>query len=817
MGTMTRDASLGVVNMAGLIFHGMHQFSVFKDIHNVEQGHVKDVPWVVERIRSGASAQLIKRIRALEKKSERDELKKGLLSICWSGTFRKRADNQLIQHSGLMGIDFDHVQDMAAMRARLEADPYTHVLFRSPSGDGIKMVVRVPASAKTHKGSFQALMEYYGIEEFDPKNSNLSRVCYESHDPDIYYNPESAIFDQVIEDREYDHAVERPLIRLESEDAIVQKLLLWHDRKFPMVQGQRNMNGYILARAFNRYGVSKLTAAQVLGQAQQDGFDKAEIDRIVDSAYRHTDEWNTKSFEDRYTVSFIRERALFGDTPKDIEEGIKERIKDPVERAKAVQEVMGQIDGCQFWSKTPKGSVVIHDHKLKAFLQDSGYRKFYPTAGNGFMLVHVSRNLVHITNNKLIKDYVLRYVENVGDMAVYDKLASATRYFTDEYLSMLDPITIAFVEDAKEYCNLYYRNNCVRVFRDGIEVIDYANLGGYIWADQIIDRDFVEGIDGAGEFHRFLTLVAGNDAGRYDAHCSTIGYLLHGFKDLSNNKAVIYNDCTMSDNPNGGTGKGIMMQALRSMRRVVEIDGKTFSFDKGFPYQTVNADTQILVFDDVERYFRFEKTFSLITEGITLEKKNKDAIKLPVQKSPKIVITTNYTIQGEGSSHERRRWEVEMSDYFGINRTPRDEFGHQLFLDWNDAEWARFDALMIACVGMYLKRGLVKAKWVNLHNRKFAGKTDMDFFEWAQEDGRLPAGVRIYKGAKLEEFVQEYTDYGPRGKRTLSGKRWASWLDHYAAHMGLVSKHGIDQQGRYVVFLKPDEVEAVVENEKEPF
>jgi hypothetical protein len=399
-------------------------------------------------------------------------------------------------------------------------------------------------------------------------------------------------------------------------------------------------------------------------------------------------------------------------------------------------------------------------------------------------------------------------------MAVYDKLATTTRLFKDEYLSMLDPIALAFAEDTKDWCNLYYRNACIRVFKDGIEVIDYANLGGYIWADQVIQRDYMEGVTDGGEFLRFASLISGGDALRLKAHRTVLGYLMHGFKDLSNNRAIIYNDSTMTDNPNGGTGKGIMVQGMRAMKRVVELDGKAFSFDKGFPYQIVNADTQILVFDDVQRYFAFEKLFSLITEGITLEKKNKDAIKLPVQKSPKIVITTNYTIQGDGSSHERRRWEVEMSDHFKVSHTPNDEFGHQLFLDWSEQEWHRFDAFMVNSITMYLQEGLVKAKWANLDNRKFAGKTDYDFFEWAQEDDRLPFGVRIYKGAKLEEFVQEYTDYGPRGKRTLSGKRWANWLDTYAMHMGWQSKHGIDQQGRWVVFTKEgDEVDTEIVTE----
>jgi len=41
--------------------------------------------------------------------------------------------------------------------------------------------------------------------------------------------------------------------------------------------------------------------------------------------------------------------------------------------------------------------------------------------------------------------------------------------------------------------------------------------------------------------------------------------------------------------------------------------------------------------------------FSVVTEGLTLEKKNKDAIKIPFSKSPKIAITTNYAIKGSGT------------------------------------------------------------------------------------------------------------------------------------------------------------------------
>jgi hypothetical protein len=56
-----------------------------------------------------------------------------------------------------------------------------------------------------------------------------------------------------------------------------------------------------------------------------------------------------------------------------------------------------------------------------------------------------------------------------------------------------------------------------------------------------------------------------------------------------------------------------------------------------FPYQTVSSDCQVLAFDDVRKNFNFESLFSIITEGLTIEYKGRDAIKLPVKDSPKVL------------------------------------------------------------------------------------------------------------------------------------------------------------------------------------
>ena len=53
----------------------------------------------------------------------------------FSGLFRKRNEKELIMHSGLMCLDFDHVEDMESVKQQLLNHDYfdTELLFTSPS------------------------------------------------------------------------------------------------------------------------------------------------------------------------------------------------------------------------------------------------------------------------------------------------------------------------------------------------------------------------------------------------------------------------------------------------------------------------------------------------------------------------------------------------------------------------------------------------------------------------------------------------------------------------------------------------------------
>jgi hypothetical protein len=785
----------------------MSKFSVYRDIGTVSQGHVRDIQWVIDRIRSGASKDLVERIRALPTKSERDELKKGLTSICFSGVFRKREDKAIHSHSGYMIADFDHVDDIQALKDTLTGDPYVHLFFVSPSGDGIKAVVKVPPIIEEHKARFTALMEHFGRSDFDPKNGNLSRVCYESYDPDLYFNPESKVFEEKAEARPVKLSEARPRVVLHSADKIIEKLQKWSDRKFPITEGQRNDNLFRFASAMNRCGVPKMSAENYLRQYAQEGFEVDEIIRVVTSAYRDTAAHGLDAFADDDTENHIRSRYNEGAAFDVISDEVKAYIPDDQTRKDTIERVVGEVDSETFWTKSKQGAIKIDHYKFKYFLQEHGFMKFYPTPGAMFVFVRVVDNLVSGSTEEAIKDFVLDYVENtIADRSLYNHMAGKPLMFKKEYLSMLDPITLPFVTDEATFGTLFYRNKAVRTHKDGrVELIDYTDLRGYVWSDHILERDF-EPDEVDGEWNYFMELISGQNPERVKAHRTTIGYLIHGYKGKTNNVAVIYNDGVINDNPNGGSGNGIIMQAIGRMRRVSTIDGKAFSFDKGFPYQTVSADTQVLLFDDVNKRFNFERLFSVITEGIELEKKNKDAVRIPVEKSPKVVITTNYTIQGKGGSHDRRKWEVEMSPYFNATRRPYDIFKHNLFDDWDELQWRRFDNYMAECLLLFLKHGLFECSWETQHIRKFINETSAEFWEWLEDESsepKLKIDQIIYRSALMDEFIKEYPDWD-RHKYNLSGRKWAIWLQAYGEFKGwevISSKNSTG--GHYTKYVLP--------------
>jgi hypothetical protein len=71
-----------------------------------------------------------------------------------------------------------------------------------------------------------------------------------------------------------------------------------------------------------------------------------------------------------------------------------------------------------------------------------------------------------------------------------------------------------------------------------------------------------------------------------------------------------------------------------------------------------------------------------------------------------------------------------MSSYFSDKYTPLDEFGHELFNDWDSEEWARFDNYMMECIKIYLENGLIEMSLKNLGYRKLIDKISIEMHHY---------------------------------------------------------------------------------------
>jgi hypothetical protein len=792
------------------------EVTIFKNILETDAPFHREVMFILERIKQGKNKELVKSIRAEKDKTKRNELKKRLPSICFSGTFNKRADSSLVAHSGLICLDLDGYKkkkDLEEDRAKFKKNKFVYSVFVSPSGNGLKVLIQIPPEADNHKKYFNALNKHFASPYFDTTSKNVSRVCYESSDPQLYVNEQSKIWEKLEEDeyQEKHLAQGQPLLKITNESKIVEILLKWWTLKYPMSEGSRNNNVYVIAQAMNEFGINRSTASIICNNYATKDFPTREIETTINSAYSKKNLHGTKYYEDTETIDNIKQRLKRGEPKKDVKNDLKktnlpdETIDEVIKKAEEGKEE-------EFWTKNEKGVIKIVPLLFKRFLEDNGFHKYSPEGSKSYIFVKITNNLIDHTSEKEIKDFVLDYLYQLEDVSIYNYFAEQTRLFKEEFLTLINTIDVYFIEDTNDTSYLYFNNCAVQVQQDRVRSIDYVDLDGYVWKDQVIDRAYKDCITTECDYRTFINNVCNKDSKRKLSMESTIGFLMHGHKNLSYCPAVILNDEVISDNPEGGTGKGIFMNALSHMKKLVTIDGKAFAFEKSFAYQLVSADTQILCFDDVKKYFNFERLFSVVTEGLTLEKKNKDAIKIPFDKSPKIAITTNYAIKGAGNSFARRKWELELFQHYNKNFSPLDEFGQLFFGDWDDDEWCVFDNYMIECLQLYLKQGLVESNFVNLKIRQLSAATSHDFIEWCglingqEENDKLSLGLQIHKNEMYFDFINEYPDYGPKSKFTISRQKFYKWLHDYCVFKtGKEPIEGRDMTGRWIQLQEEEE------------
>lgn len=292
-------------------------------------------------------------------------LKDRLDYFTFSGTFKKRLTDSLIKHSGFIGLDLDDVENLDEARSLVCADNIVHCCFVSPSGKGLKIIIKI--NPKLHLESFKALQLYFTEKfnlELDKGVNDVARACYVSHDPDIFYNEKSVVF-KFKETKEVAIKAEKETLKKEynSKDLTQAEKKNYLERaKYIVEQIERDK----IDITSNDYKDRLLVGfcLSTLGEDARDLYHKVvqfnDAYTFEDAELKFTNAINTTTF--KTPSKFFRLAAAFNikvSQPKTIAEKVEE---------KSIREIIGddaQADDFQafglweqngtYWSLDPKG------------------------------------------------------------------------------------------------------------------------------------------------------------------------------------------------------------------------------------------------------------------------------------------------------------------------------------------------------------------------------------------------------------------------------------------------------------------------------
>jgi hypothetical protein len=430
---------------------------------------------------------------------------------------------------------------------------------------------------------------------------------------------------------------------------------------------------------------------------------------------------------------------------------------------------------CTFWDIDKNGRPIISKYKLQIFLtEQGGFRLyFYDDQSTIYRLIRIKDGFVEEASSEQVKKFIKDYIDRLpdsfdGGITPQDLLEliykNAVTLFSVAFFEFFSRADIDFLRDTKEEAYFPFKNGVVQITKNDIKLVSYGELGKVIWKSQVIDHFIIvdqEGIQPENiEYFKFLQRISGDQQERYMYAISLIGYLLHQYKDPARPFAVILAEETDNEEKGGGTGKGIFVKALSYIAKTIRVDGKNFKVDKNFAFQRVDLDTRIVAIEDTRKKVDFEGFYSIITEGITVEKKNKDELFIPYKDSPKILFTTNYSIPQNGVHAKRRQRVFEFAPYFGATHTPEDEFKHKLFDDWDKDEWNRFYNLLFFALSDYLAHGVVN----------------------------IPFSEKMAKKALKNQFGDEFVEHF---EEIIKNEEWVS-IDQL--HQEFLNMYGMDKK-----------------------
>ena len=477
-----------------------------------------------------------------------------------------------------------------------------------------------------------------------------------------------------------------------------------------------------------------------------------------------------------------------------------------------------------FWKIVPKSKneikIEIDDKNYLLWLSSWGLFLYNKSPDKTNPFVVVKNNIIEEVSMKYIKDATMEYIRSLPqefdginkDDLENVMLKSSFRIFDSRYMDFLPIFNSPQLKDSISNSYIPFKNGVLRVDMAGMTLLSYDEMPYAVWRSHIINHEFQPNVNAGinAVFGDFISRISGNDQLQFDASVSVVGYLLHTYKDKSKPFAVTFTDQRGSFTPEGGTGKGILVQGIEQIRRVVTLDGKKKGVTtKDFALQRVRPDTSIIALQDIDKDFNFEQIFNWVTEGLTVEGKYGLEKYVSYEDSPKFIINTNYSMRGDSGSHRRRKVSIELFPYFSYAFTPMHQYGKRFFQGWDHDEWNRFYNFMALCIYYYMVNGIIIAPGFASRNKKFYNDTSPEFMQWWLTAITNPAEQKIFI---TQEYVVSvlYAEFNRTTQHKIDIATFDQWIKKGVTFSKLlIASKMVEQEEVYVISQNNRETKAV--------
>lgn len=279
--------------------------TIFKNFNEVIEH--KTIPEILHEIKTGKYRPGITYLRkslAENKLEAYEKAKKSLPAFTPSGKFvggRKMEFLEAYSNFIILDIDKLNTADLTKAKEVAAKSEFTYASFISPSGNGLKILVKVNTTKEDHKETFLAIQNHYETllnHEIDKSGKDITRLCFYSFDDNLYQNEAAKVFaSEAMQTSQAEPVEASTTLNLKPEtsnsEAVYNHCIRFTEKKVQYATGSRNVFVHQLACNLNRKGISLNEALSFI--LTDFGYDEKEVTQTVHSAYGNIHEFAKNS------------------------------------------------------------------------------------------------------------------------------------------------------------------------------------------------------------------------------------------------------------------------------------------------------------------------------------------------------------------------------------------------------------------------------------------------------------------------------------------------------------------------------------------